>query len=152
MAVFFAFLHHIAAFALVSALAIELVTLRQELTVRSARTLLVADLVVGMSAAVLLVAGLLRVFLFEKGAAYYLHSAPFIAKFSLFVLAALLSIYPTVQFLSWRKDVQQNRTPSLDGSKLARLRMLVHLELAAILLLILNAALMAKGIGFFGGP
>jgi putative membrane protein len=34
---------------------------------------------------------------------------PIIAKLSLFAIIALLSIYPTRQFLSWRADVKQGR-------------------------------------------
>ena len=58
------------------------------------------DALFGASAGVLLVVGVLRVFYFEKGAAYYFHSAPFIAKLVLFVAVGLLSIYPTVTFRS----------------------------------------------------
>jgi putative membrane protein len=76
----FAFLHHVAAFALVAALAVEFVLIKGELTTRSARKLLFADLVFGVSAGFVLVVGLLRVFVFEKGSAYYFHSVPFLAK------------------------------------------------------------------------
>ena len=44
---------------------------------------------------------------FEKGASYYFHSVPFVAKLSLFVMVGLLSIYPTMEFLSWRASVKQ---------------------------------------------
>jgi len=70
-----AFLHHVAAFALVAALAVEFVLIRGELTVATARRLARADMILGISAGVLLAVGLLRVFYFEKGAAYYFHSA-----------------------------------------------------------------------------
>jgi hypothetical protein len=67
MATFFAFLHHVAAFTLVSALAVEFVLIRQELTLTSARRLPIVDAVLGVSAGLLLIVGLLRVFYFEKG-------------------------------------------------------------------------------------
>jgi putative membrane protein len=140
-------LHYVAAFTLAGALAIELVLLRDELTLRSAHRLLIVDAVLGASAGVVLVAGLLRVFYFEKGAAYYFHSLPFIAKFSLFVAIALLSIYPTVTFLSWRGAVKRGQAPALEPGKLRRIRSLIHLELVLLVVLILCAALMAKGIG-----
>jgi putative membrane protein len=70
MSTLFAFLHHICAFTLVSAVAIEFVLIRSELTVASARRLQVTDLVLGVAAGALLVIGLLRVFFFEKGAEY----------------------------------------------------------------------------------
>ena len=87
----FAFLHHLAAFTLVAALAVELALLRGELTATRARQVLSADRVYGTSAGLVLVIGLARVFFFEKGAHYYFHSIPFIAKLSLFVIVGLLS-------------------------------------------------------------
>lgn len=150
MPALFAFLHHAAAFTLVAALALEFVSIREELTLRSARRLQVADTVFGASAGVLLVVGLLRVVYFEKGAAYYFHNAYFIAKLSLFILAALLSILPTVEFLSWSKAVRRGEIPVVAPSRLRLLRRLIHVELACILAILACAALMAKGIGFFG--
>ena len=95
----FAFLHHLAAFALASALVVESALTKGELTLDNARSLLRSDLIFGVSAAVLVVVGALRVLYFEKGAAYYAHSIPFITKISLFAIVGLLSIYPTREFL-----------------------------------------------------
>ena len=147
----FAFLHHVAAFALVSALAVEFVLIRGELTVKNARIILWADSVFGASAGAILIVGFLRVFYFEKGAAYYLHSAPFIAKLSLFALIGLLSIYPTLRFLSWRPSLRQGTSPIVEPVELRTLRALIHCELAGVVLILLCAALMARGVGYFGG-
>jgi putative membrane protein len=147
IAALFAFLHHLAAFALVSAIAAEFLMIREELTLRSARRILFADMIIGIAAATVLVAGLLRVFFFEKGADYYAHNAFFIAKISLFVAIALLSIYPTREFLSWRKGLNDGRLPAIAAVKLQSIRGVIHLELAGIGLILLCAALMAKGIG-----
>src|SRR5438132_12334869 len=84
MSTLFAFLHHLCAFTLVSAVAIEFVLIRAELTFSSARRLQVTDLVLGLAAGALLVIGLLRVFFFEKGPDYYWHSHACLTKFSLF--------------------------------------------------------------------
>jgi len=142
MSAFMAFLHHVAAFALVAALVVEFVLIRDELNARTVRRLAAADAVLGLSAGALLVVGLLRVFYFEKGAAYYFHNAAFIAKLALFALVAALSIYPTIKFLSWRKGIDPASVPAI--------RRLVHLELVGVAFILLFAALMADGIGFFG--
>ena len=144
----FAFLHHLAAFALVAALAVEFVLLRGELTATRARQVLTADRIYGAAAGLILIIGFARVFYFEKGAHYYFHSIPFIAKLSLFVLVGLLSIYPTRQFLSWRADVKEGRAPAVPSESVRRIRSVIHLQLAAIAVLILCAALMARGIGY----
>jgi putative membrane protein len=145
MTTLFAFLHHLAAFVMVSALAIELVLVRQEMTVANARKLLAMDAVFGASAGVLLIVGLLRVFFFEKGAAYYWSSHAFLGKFTLFVIIALLSIVPTTTFLSWRPYVKQGQAPVVTAQKIRTLRMIIHLELAGVVLILLFAAMMARG-------
>jgi putative membrane protein len=142
MTSFMAFLHHVAAFALVAALAVELSLLRGEITPGQARRLALTDALVGMSAATVLVVGLLRVFYFEKGAAYYFHNAAFLAKGTLFLLVAAASIYPTLKFLSWRKGA------AADAEDVRIVRKLVHLELLGVVFILLFAVLMARGIGF----
>jgi len=78
MAALFAFLHHVAAFTLASAIAIQFVLIRGALDAGNARRLSTADALLGLSALTVLVVGLLRVFYFEKGVSYYFHSVPFI--------------------------------------------------------------------------
>jgi putative membrane protein len=146
----FAFLHHAAAFILVATIMVELVLTRNELTVSSARSLLRMDALYGMSASVLLVVGFVRVFYTEKGSAYYFHSGTFIAKIVLFVFVALLSIYPTVQFIGLRKALLANQVPMLDPAKLRAIRAIIHVELLLLFAIMLCAVLMARGIGFIG--
>ncbi len=150
MSAFLAFLHHAAAFALVAALVVEFVLIRGTLTVESARKILRFDAVYGMSAMAVLAIGLFRVFFFEKGAGYYFHSAPFLAKLALFAAMGLLSIKPTLEFLSWRKSLQQGQLPVTDPRKLNAIRAILHWELACVVLILACAALMARGIGYFG--
>lgn len=150
MPALFAFLHHLAAFALVAALVLEFVLLKGELDARTARRLQLTDIVFGLSSVVVLLVGLLRVFYFEKGAGYYFHSAPFIAKLILFLAVGLLSIVPTMEFRSWSKTLKQGQAPSLDAGKQRRLRSVMHLELVGVVLILLCAALMARGVGTFG--
>jgi putative membrane protein len=148
MSSLFAFLHHVAAFTVFAALAVELVLLRDELSVQRARKIQRVDLAFGISAGVVLVIGLLRVFYFEKGAAYYFHSIPFIVKLSLFAAVGLASIYPTMKFVSWRGALKEGRAPMVAPATLRTLRMVVHTELAGIVVIILCAALMARGVGY----
>jgi putative membrane protein len=145
MSALFAFLHHLTAFALVSALAVEFVLIRQELTLGNARRLLATDAVLGAAAGLLLVVGLLRVFYFEKGPDYYWSSHAFLTKFSVFIAVALLSIVPTVEFLSWRKALKAGQVPVVEAAKLKRVRAIIHAELAGIVIILLAAAIMAKG-------
>lgn len=145
MIVLFAFLHHLAAFVLVAAITVEFVLLRGELTLWSARRLQVWDMILGIAAGVLLAVGLARVFWFEKGAAYYFQNHAFLTKFILFIIIGLLSIVPTLEFLSWRKAVSQGEVPVVAPETIKRVRMILHIELAAIVIILLCAVLMARG-------
>jgi putative membrane protein len=145
MSTLFAFLHHLCAFTLVSAVAVEFALIRSELTLSSARRLQVTDLVLGVAAGLLLVIGLLRVFFFEKGAEYYFHSHAFIAKLSIFIVIGLLSIVPTMEFLSWRGALKAGQVPAIAAKKLRLVTAVIHGELLAIVIILLCAAIMARG-------
>jgi len=147
MSALFAFLHHVSAFTLFAALVVEFVLIRSVLTVESARKIQVADMIFGISAGVLLLVGLARVFHFEKGAYYYFHTWTFIAKLSLFVIVGLISIVPTMEFLRWRPAVKAGQVPSVTAEKIKSIRSIIHYEMVGVVLIILFAALMAKGIG-----
>jgi len=150
MAALFAFLHHLAFLAMTAVLTMQLVLLGQPFTLQNARKIRIADRVLGASAVLLLVAGFSRVLFFEKGAGYYFHNGAFHAKLTLFVIAALLSIYPTIQFLRWGKTLRQGQVPEISDRQRRWMRIIVHTELTAIVAMALCGALMAKGIGYFG--
>ena len=145
MSTLFAFLHHLCAFTLVSAIAIESTLIRQELTLSSARRLQVTDKVLGIAAGALLVIGLLRVALFEKGADYYFHSHAFMTKLSVFIVIWILSIIPTVEFLSWRSALGAGQVPVISAKKLRLITGVIHGELLSIVIILLCAAIMARG-------
>lgn len=149
MSSLFAFLHHIAAFTLISALVVECVLLREAVTVSTARKILATDAIFGISAGIILVIGLIRVFYFEKGAGYYFSNGPFLVKLTLFALIGCLSIYPTKQFLSWRPATKTGQEPTIGSGTLRKLRTTIYLEMTAAVFLILCAALMTRGIGSF---
>ena len=145
MSTLFAFLHHLCAFTLVSAVAIEFMLIKQELTLASARRLQVVDIVLGVAAGLLLVVGLLRVFFFEKGSGYYLHSGAFHLKITLFIVVGLFSIIPTREFLSWSASLRAGQVPDISAQKMKRVTMVIHSELLAIVIILLCAAIMARG-------
>ena len=145
MSTLFAFLHHLAAFTLVAALAVEFTLIRQELTLASARRLQVTDIVLGIAAGFLLIVGLCRVFFFEKGSEYYFHSQAFLAKFSIFIVIGLSSVIPTVEFLSWNKPLRDRQVPEVSAKQLRLVTAIIHGELLAIALILLCAAIMARG-------
>jgi putative membrane protein len=145
-----AFLHHIAAFTLVGSLAIEVALLKPPFTLSQARRLQVTDLIFGGAAGVLLVVGLLRVVYFEKGPTYYFANVFFLVKLAAFIAAGLISIYPTVLYLSWSKAVKAGIAPQPSAAQVRSARMCLMLELTGILVILCCAPLMARGFGYFG--
>jgi putative membrane protein len=146
----FAFLHHLAAFTVVATLVFEHAAFSPVVTVETARKLRRIDAYYGIAAGLLVVIGFLRVFYFEKGAAYYFHDAWFIVKIALFALVGILSIYPTKVFLSWRSVLAQGAAPQIPAPVAKAVRVCLMLELAGIVGILLAAALMARGVGYFG--
>jgi putative membrane protein len=143
-----AFLHHAAAFTVVAALAVEVALFKPPLSIPQARRLLRTDTIFGISAGAVLVVGLLRVTYFEKGPGYYWHDAFFLIKFAAFLVAALISIYPTVTFLSWNRGLKAGAAPEISAGRTRWVRMCLMLELTAIVIILLCAALMARGFGY----
>ena len=150
MTTLFAFLHHLAAFMLMGALAIEHSLIKLKIDMHVARKLQRADMIFGISAGVILVVGFMRVVSFEKGTFYYLHSIPFILKMVLFVVIGLLSIYPTMQFISWRQDTKNNQDPIVSDHKINLIQRIIKYELAAAILMLFCAAAAARNVGMIG--
>jgi putative membrane protein len=145
-----AFLHHLAAFTVVAALAVEVALFRPPLSVAQAQRLRRTDNLYGAAAGVVLVVGMLRVAFFEKGPGYYWHDAFFLIKLAAFLLAGLISIYPTIVFISWRTGLKAGNAPQVAAGSLRAVRMCLMLELTAIVVILLCAPLMARGFGYFG--
>ena len=140
-------LHHIAAFAVTATLVYEFVAFRKNLSVHEARRILLIDTAYGISAGILIIVGLLRVYYFEKGSAFYVNNTMYWVKMGLFILVGLLSIYPTIRFLKWRPALKEDKAPEISDDEFKKIRLFVHLELACILLILFVAPMMARGIG-----
>jgi putative membrane protein len=141
-----AFAHHAAAFTLVSALVAQHLAFTPTPDLALARRLQRLDQIYGASAGMVLAAGLLRVFVFEKGGDFYLSNPFFLAKLGLFIAAALLSIYPTIVFLSWRKLVRAGQAPRMPALQARRVVMLMRAQLGLFAAILFCAAFMAKGL------
>jgi putative membrane protein len=145
MSTLFAFLHHLFAFTLVAALAVELMLIHQELTVTNARRLLRADAVLGISAGLLLIVGASRMIWFEKGIDYYTTSYPFLIKLGVFLGLAVMSAMPTAEFLSWRKALRAGQLPAVEEKRRRMIQATIHGELMGVVVILLCAAMAARG-------
>ena len=143
----FAFLHFLAVFGVFATLFLEWQTMSSAPTHGEALRIQRCDRWYGQFAMLLVVVGLLRVYFFEKGKAFYFGNPVFNAKMTLFVLVGLVSIYPTMRFIAWGKLTRQGQVPVVSAPELHRLRQALGAELVLLAGIVLCASLMAKGLG-----
>jgi len=142
-----AFGHFLAFFTLSAALVLQLALVAESLSVETARRIQRADLAVGIAGVLLLAFGFLRVIYFEKGSDFYFGNAFFLIKLALFVIAGVISLYPSAVFRRWSSELKQGIAPELDSDMLSRIKKIIHWELVLIGGILICASLMAKGIG-----
>ena len=147
VSVFISFGHFASFFALTAAIVLQLALLSNSLSLETALRIQRADRAAGMAAALILVFGFLRVFVFDKGAEYYFSNTFFLLKLGIFVAVALLSVYPTLTYLKWNESLNQGVVPELSTLVIPRLRKIIHYQLIGILAILLCASLIAKGYG-----
>lgn len=139
------YIHFLCIFAIVGALTSEHLLLKEKMTRKEIHRLSIIDAIYGISALVLLGAGLSLWLWLGKPVEFYSKNWVFHLKLTLFLLIGLLSIYPTIFFIKNRKG-----EPSELVHIPKRVKMLLRIELLLLFIIPLLASLMAKGIGFFG--
>jgi putative membrane protein len=140
-------LHFVLAFILVGSIVAEAFVLRLPVDGRVARLLLRIDLFYGVSAVLLVLAGVSRVIWGAKGWDYYNDQPFFWAKMATFGAIGLISIAPTRTFIRWVGQARDNPGFAVPETEAKRVRRLVVAETHLVALLVLFAALMARGIG-----
>jgi putative membrane protein len=142
-----AYVHFLGMMMLMATLLAEHVTLQPQMTRVHIQRLAMIDLFYGIAAGIVFLSGLLRFAYFGKGIHFYLGNPLFYVKVGMFLLVALISVYPTRRFLAWRKMLTQGDPPALDPHTVTRLRIVIRLELGLLIVIPLLAVLMARGIG-----
>ena len=113
---------------------------------RRARVLRKLDTVNAIAATLVLLIGVIRIFYLEKGAAYYFHNGPFIAKLVLYGVASMLSLVPTLEIRLWRVPLEKGLLPVVSSNRLSRMRTVAYAQLACIFAMAACAVLAARGI------
>lgn len=143
----FAFAHFIAVFGIVATLCFEWLTMSHAPTFEEARRLQRCDRWYGIFAAVVLIAGFLRVFYFGKGSDFYFANPFFHAKLGLFVIIGVLSIYPSIRFVKWRPQTRLGMAPLVSEREYKRILAILRMEIILLAGMALCACFMARGIG-----
>ena len=143
----FAFLHFLAVFGIFGTVFLEWQTMSRAPSLAEAKRIQLCDRWYGIFAAAILIAGFLRVYYFEKGHAFYFASPFFHAKLGLFLLAGLLSIYPTIRFIKWGAQTKLGSAPAVSEREYKRIMAVLRIELLLLLGAAFCASLMARGVG-----
>jgi putative membrane protein len=137
------YLHFIGIFIIVSALFAEHMLLKKEMSGSELQKLARIDLFYGLTAIIVLVAGLILWFWVGKPSAFYTRNFLFHIKLTLFLVLGILSIYPSVFFV-------KNRKSKLDKIVVPNsIKILIRIELMILFIIPLLAVFMARGIGMF---
>jgi len=140
--------HHLLFFGLISMLVTQSVLLSRPIDAAGLRRLSGVDRGYGMVAVLLLIVGFSRVFHGIKGYDFYLHNPWFHAKVGAFLLAAALSVRPTIRLMRWRKRLKADPAFVPPETEVAGLRRIVRFELMLIAVIFVCAAAMARYGGF----
>ena len=104
------------------------------------------DRIYGIAALAVLATGVTRTLLGVKGTAWYWSNPLLHMKLTLFVVVGVISIFPTLTFLRWRKALRADG--SLPGeAQIARARRLVMVQAHIIAVIPLLAVFLARGYG-----
>lgn len=139
--------HFLLVFAIVTLLTMELMLLKPSLSGAALEKLGRVDAIYGGAAMLLILAGFGRVFLGLKGWEFYIGNPVFWAKIAAFVALGLLSIRPTMRILAWRRQAKADPSFAPPAAELAATRRMVHAETAALVLVVVFASMIARGIG-----
>jgi putative membrane protein len=122
--------------------------LRGRLDAAGLKQVLRADSWWGIAALVWIATGVARVFgPYEKGTSYYFHNWMFLSKMGLLLLIILLEIWPTVALIGWRMVLRRGYV--LNPRHVLAFARISMLQTLLLVLMVVAAAAMARGIGGF---
>ena len=143
-----AIFHHLLVFSLAGIIGAEFVLIRGDLPSTTLRRLVGIDRHYGIIAALIIIVGIGRVFYGLKGWEFYVYNWVFWAKMAAFAVVGLLSIIPTVRFISWNRQAGASPGFQVPAPELGSVRSYVRAEAFIFLLIPVFAAAMARGYGY----
>ena len=136
--------HHLLIFALFGVLLGEWIVLRRGMDQAIVHGIAVIDRWYGVLAGLILIVGFSRAHFAAKGWDYYASNGFFWAKIGAFACIGLISVWPTIRFIRWRRS-----GVAPDDEEVTALRRLIFVELLLFASMPAFAAAMARGYGEF---
>jgi putative membrane protein len=104
------------------------------------------DMVYGMAAMTVLATGIARTVWGVKGSSWYWTNPLLHLKLTLFIVIGLISIFPTITYLRWRKALRASGTLPAEA-EVRKTRKLVMIQAHLLVLIPLAAVFLARGFG-----
>ena len=137
--IFFRYLHFIGIMSLAGCLVIQHLLISKEVKIQELKKIAFIDIIYWISIALTLIGGLSLWLFVGKDSGFYTSNGVFHAKLSLFILIALLAIYPSKFFLKNKnQDVQSIQMPKI-------IIMLIRMQLALVFILPYMGVLISRG-------
>lgn len=142
-----AIVHHLGVFSVAAIIAAEWALVRPDMTSEKLRQVVKIDALYGLAAGLVLLIGFARVYFGLKGSAFYMQNPVFWAKIIAFATVGVLSITPTLLFLSWRDKAKADPSFLPPAADIANVRRYIKIEAHVFVLIPILAAAMARGYG-----
>jgi putative membrane protein len=139
--------HHLLFLLLAGVLAFEIAVVRSKMDREDVLRVARIDLWYGVLAGAIVVVGFSRAVFAAKGWAYYSVNLFFWAKLGVFAVVGLLSIWPTIEFIRWRKAISGNPAFTLEPHRIRNIRRVLLAEAILFAFIPAFAATMARGYG-----
>ena len=142
-----AYIHYLSFMVCFGALIFERISIKESPSKQESISMIVADVVYGIAGIALLITGIYRVIKFGQGSDFYTENPVFWMKIILFALVGSLSLYPTITYILWAIPISKGKLPEVTANLVARLKLIINIELAGFSLIPFFATLMSRGIG-----
>ena len=142
-----AYIHYLSFMICFGALIYERISLKVNPSRKEAISMVVADIIYGIAGIALLISGIYRVIKFGQGSEFYTQNPIFWTKIVVFALVGSLSLYPTITYVLWAIHLSKGTLPEVTGNLVARLRVIINVELVGFASIPFLATLMATGVG-----
>ncbi len=147
MATLIIYLHFLSIMLLMGALMSEYFLLKTKQSEQQIKMLSYSGVIHLVSLGLLLITGILRWFVYGKGAVYYSKNPVFHTKLTLYTIILILAIIQSVKLFKWNKQRKENRLQEQNPVAVKRMFVFLSLEILLLIIIPLLAVIVMRGTG-----
>ena len=147
MATFIIYIHFLSIMLLMGALISEYFLLKTKQSEQQIKMLSYSAVIHLVSLGLLLITGILRWFVYGKGAVYYSKNPIFHTKLTLYIIVLILAIIQTARLFKWNKQRKENRLQVQNPIAVKKMFVFLRLEILLVIIIPLLAIIVMRGTG-----